>query len=96
MLEKAILLDSLNASFYNNRGLVYWKLKKDQNAIGDYKKAITLNPTSWVIYCNLSIAYSNKSQIDACEAFNKAKNLGLTQSIIDNDKHLKALQESCK
>jgi tetratricopeptide (TPR) repeat protein len=97
MLEKAILLDSTNAFFYNNRGLVHWKLKEDQKAISDYKKAIELNGSIWVIYSNLSIAYhTNRNPIEACKAFNKAIGLGLMESAIDNDKHLKAVQEACK
>jgi tetratricopeptide (TPR) repeat protein len=97
MLDKAIILDSLNSAFYNNRGLVYWKLKKDQNAISDYKKALTLDANNWAIYSNLSTAYySNKDFKKACESLNIAESLGLTENVIDNDKHLKAVQESCK
>ncbi len=97
MLEKAIILDSLNSAFYNNRGLVYWKLKKDQNVISDYKKALTLDANNWAIYSNLSTAYyTNKDLKKACETFNIAQSLGLTENVIDNDKHLKAVQGSCK
>jgi len=96
-LDTAIKLDSLNPNFYNNRGLVYWKLYKDENAITDYKHAIALGSKNWITYANLSIVYYwNKKQIEACEAFKTAKKLGLPGDFITNDKHLTVLQEACK
>lgn len=96
-LDTAIHLDSLNPDFYNNRGLVYWKLYKDENAINDYKKAIELGSKRQAVFCNLALAYyTSKKQTQACEAFNIAKKLGLKASDIADDEYLRALDESCK
>jgi len=97
MIDTAIILDSLNSHFYNNRGLIYWKQFNNEKAIVDYEKAIGLDSTNWVIYSNLSIAYySSKKKTEACETFKVAQSLGLTSSFINNDNHLKNIEESCK
>ncbi|MEO6405080.1 MAG: tetratricopeptide repeat protein [Ferruginibacter sp.] len=96
-LDTAIKLDSLNPHFYNNRGLVYWKVHRDDDAITDYLHAITLGFNHWVTYANLSVVYYwNKKQTKACETFKIAKQLGLPADIISGDKHLTVLQEACK
>ena len=96
-MDTAIKLDSLNANFYNNRGLIYWRLSKNENAIRDYKKAIELGSKSWVVYYNISIAYyTNNNRTEACKTFKIAKELGLPSEFITNDEILIAIEKSCE
>ncbi len=96
-LDTALKLDSLNPDFYNNRGLIYWKLYKDENAINDYKQAIALGSKNWVVFSNLALAYhTSKKETQACEALKIAKKYGLMASDIAKDEHLSALDDLCK
>lgn len=96
-LDTAITLDSTNAIFYTNRGFIFWKLYKDQNSIRDYKKALQLDSTKWNIYSNLSIAYyTSKNEDEACKVFKIAKEKGLPETAVDDDKYLKIVQQLCK
>jgi len=56
--DKAIELNPDNASFYNNRGLAYDNLDKNDLAIADYKKAIELNPKYGDAFNNLGKTFS--------------------------------------
>ena len=55
--NKAIDLNPNDASAYNNRGLAYDNLNKDDLAIADYNKAIELNPKDADAYYNRGNAY---------------------------------------
>ena len=52
--NKAIDLNPNDASAYNNRGLAYDNLDKDDLAIADYEKAIELNPKYGDAFNNLA------------------------------------------
>ena len=51
--DKAIELNPNDAPAYNNRGLAYDNLDKNDLAIADYKKAIELNPKYGAAFNNL-------------------------------------------
>ena len=55
--DKAIEINPNDASAYNNRGLVYDNLDKNDMAIADYKKAIELNPNYGDAFNNLGKTY---------------------------------------
>jgi len=97
ILDTAIMLDKTCAAFYNNRGLIYWKLYRDQNAINDYKKAIELDSTNWVFYGNISrVYYANNKLIDACINLQIAKRLGLDLRNVTDDEEIQKIAKVCK
>ena len=55
--NKTIDLNPNDASAYNNRGLAYDNLDKDDLAIADYEKAIELNPKYAKAYNHRGSAY---------------------------------------
>ena len=56
--DKAIELNPNDASAYNNRGIAYDNLDKNDLAIEDYKKAIELNPKYGDAFNNLGKNFS--------------------------------------
>ena len=58
--NKAIELNPNDASAYNNRGLAYDNLDKNDLAITDYKKAIELNPKYGDAFNNLGKTYGRR------------------------------------
>jgi Flp pilus assembly protein TadD len=58
--NKAIELNPNDASAYNNRGLAYDNLDKDDLAIADHKKAIELNPKYVDAFNNLAKTYGRR------------------------------------
>jgi len=58
--NKAIDLNPNDASAYNNRGLAYDNLDKDDLAIADYVKAIELNPKYGDAFNNLAKTYGRR------------------------------------
>ena len=78
LLDTAIMFDQSQSSYFNNRGLIYYKLKENTKAINDYLTAIKLDSTQSSIFANLALVYYYQKQFKkACEAFEKAKQLGL-------------------
>lgn len=76
-LDTAIMVDNSFSIFYNNRGLLFYKLKKSEKAISDYEKAIQLDPNQSIFYANLALVYNYLEQYDkACENIKKAESLG--------------------
>ncbi|MBI5232729.1 MAG: tetratricopeptide repeat protein [Deltaproteobacteria bacterium] len=58
---------------YYYRGLYYKQLNEEENAIADYRKAISLNPQPAGIYNAIGILYGDSGRYgDAIEAFNNA------------------------
>ncbi len=93
LLDTAIMLDDKCAAFYNNRGLLYYKLKDNEEAISNYQKALEIDSTYWIYYSNLALVYYQNGWCDmACTQLNKAKNLGLN---INSYKELKRIEEKC-
>lgn len=81
LLDTAIMIDSLNSAFYNNRGLLYFHLNENSKAIMDYLKAIEIDTTETTFYFNIALAYYYDGDfIKACESINKAEQLGLKLS----------------
>ena len=96
LLDTAIRLDNSYAGFYNNRGLIYWKLDKNSKAIEDYKKAISLDSTNWVFHSNIAMVYYSENKIpEACRAFQMAKYLGLNMSGYKGKDNLEILSRIC-
>jgi tetratricopeptide (TPR) repeat protein len=58
--NKAIDLNPNDASAYNNRGLAYDNLDKDDLAIADYDKAVELNPEYGDAFKNLAKTYGRR------------------------------------
>ena len=58
--NKAIDLNPNDASAYNNRGLAYDNLDKNNLAIADYEKAIELNPKYGDAFNNLAKTYGRR------------------------------------
>jgi len=78
LLDSAIMIDDSVAALYNNRGLLYYKLKENKKAINDYQRAIRLDSTLHIIYSNLALVYYYEKMFDnACQSIEKAETLGL-------------------
>jgi tetratricopeptide (TPR) repeat protein len=66
------------ANSYNNRGSSYSKLNKNQEALADYKKAISnssgsTNEDKALYYSNCGLSYYNlKKKTEACSMFRKS------------------------
>ena len=58
--NKAIELNPNDASAYNNRGLAYDNLDKNDLAIADYEKAIELNPKYRDAFNNIGNSYGRR------------------------------------
>ena len=91
MLDTAIMIDNKYAGFYNNRGLLYYKLKENDKAILDYQKAIELDSTQFTFYSNLALVYYHEDLFDiSCQQLEKAESLGLN---INDYKELKRIKK---
>ena len=75
---KSISLKYFEANSYNNRGSAYSKLNKNQEALADYKKAISnssnsSNEDKALYYSNCGLSYYNlKKKSEACSMFRKS------------------------
>jgi tetratricopeptide (TPR) repeat protein len=97
VMDTAIILDSLYAPFYNNRGLFNYKLYNDQNAINDYKKAIELDAKNEVFHINLAaVYYSNNNFSEACAEFKLAVRLGTNLNDLKGQPEVEKLKDLCK
>ncbi len=80
-LDSAIMFNNRIDEFYSNRGLYYYKIKKNQEAINDFKSAISIDSICDVYYYNLSLAlYSTTNFEEAYKALKKAESLGFNYS----------------
>lgn len=59
-LNAALKADPTNANLYSVRGNMYERLKKQDEAIADYTKAIELEPSSFDAQYNMGVYYFNK------------------------------------
>jgi len=79
-MDKAINLCDTFAPFYSNRGLLYYKLKQNQKAELDFKKAIKLDSTKSVYYYNLALTlYFQNRYEESCGALDNAEKIGLNK-----------------
>jgi Flp pilus assembly protein TadD len=77
LLDTAIMMDNTFAPFYNNRGLLYYKMMQNDKALKDYQMAIQLDGTQPVFYSNIALVYYYEHDLDkACEAIKKSEQLG--------------------
>jgi len=71
------MIDSSYAPFYNNRGLAFYKLNKQDAAFNDYQKAIQLDSSQPIFYANIALGYYKKDDFEnALEALKTAEQLG--------------------
>jgi tetratricopeptide (TPR) repeat protein len=95
LLDSAILIDSTYVGFFNNRGLLYYKLGESTLAIEDFKKAIQIDSTTSILYANLALALNqNESFEKACKAIKKAEDLGL--DTCESETLTRIKKEKCK
>ncbi len=91
LLDTAILIDNKYAGFYNNRGLLFYKLKQNDKAILDFQKAIELDSSQFTFYSNLALVYYHEDLYEkACQQIENAEQLGLK---IQNYKELKRIKK---
>ena len=91
LLDEAIKLDSTIAAFYNNRGLLHYKLKENDQAIADYMKAVQLAPAQPSLYANLALVYYHENRFElACEALENAEKLGFN---VKTNKYLRIFKK---
>ena len=77
LLNKAIELNSKDATDYNNRGTVFYKLGRYQRAIKDFNRAIYLDPNDTCAYNNRGNAYYDLGKRKhACDDWRKVCKLG--------------------
>jgi tetratricopeptide (TPR) repeat protein len=80
-INKGIVMDSTFSSWYSNRGLMNYKLVRNEQAISDYLKAIELGSSHYSTYANLALTYYYEEQYnEACESIGKAEERGLELS----------------
>ena len=80
---KAIEIDINCAYAYNGRGLVKASLKDIDGAINDFDKAIEIDPKNELFYVSRGgIKYFSDLKKEGCEDFQKAKELGFSDSQI--------------
>ncbi len=95
LMDTAISIKPNYPEFYNNRGLFYYKLNKDKEAIEDYERGIKLDSTQWSFYANLAMVYYYQGSFNAaCEKIEKAESLGLEITDFDLLKEIK--EEHCE
>ncbi len=84
-LDKAIELDPMNASAYNNRGLLNSSHGKGwQAALADYDKAVELDPDFAVAYYNRGHVYAELKMNEQAKAdYDKALSLTSDTSLVD-------------
>src|SRR4030042_768531 len=64
---------SLDAHYYFEQGIEYYKTGQYDNALSDYNKALEINPNYAEAYYNRGTTYGKKGQYDnAISDFNKA------------------------
>jgi tetratricopeptide (TPR) repeat protein len=76
--------------YYINRGVVEAQMKKFENALHDYTKAIEISPTyaqGLFNLGNLQIYLGKKTE--GCETLKKAASLGNAQAVTDLEKYCK-------
>lgn len=83
--DKAIALEPYDSDYYGKRGLDYFLLKDNLNAIRDFTKAIELDPTNYKFYNMRGFNYFIlKNDQKSEENFNKA--IELNPEVADNYK----------
>jgi tetratricopeptide (TPR) repeat protein len=95
LMDTAISINPNYPDFYNNRGLLYYKINKDKKAIEDYEQGIKLDSTQWSFYANLAMVYYYQDSFKtACEKIEKAESLGLEITEFDLLREIK--EEHCE
>jgi len=88
-IDKAVSIDSTNFGFYNDRGLLYYKMRENDKALKDYKKALQLDSLNPKIYLNLTLVYYYKDmQEKSFQSIIKAEKVGANKNIVNKYKEL--------
>ncbi len=67
--EKLILRDSLNPEHYNNLGLVMKRLGRWEEAIEQYRKAVSIDPQYATAYNNMGALYLARGNTDEAQRY---------------------------
>jgi tetratricopeptide (TPR) repeat protein len=82
--DKAIQLSSINVSFYNQRGIAYYRDKRYEEAIINYQNAIRLEPSP-MVYLNLGDALEHLGNYDeAIDAYGQAMQANPDLAVVYN------------
>lgn len=91
----ALELDSSNSNSFYNKGWSFYNLKKYQNAIDCYNKAIELNPKDIISLINKAVSLDDMGKYeDAIECYNQVIKLNPNNQIAFNNKGIESSNES--
>ena len=76
MLEKAVAADPDDIANHNLLGFCYYKLKRHQDAVACFRRAVEIDPKSGIDWANLGSNLRDLGRIDeAVEMYRKALSL---------------------
>jgi tetratricopeptide (TPR) repeat protein len=79
-LTEAMEMDPNYSEYYNDRGNLYLKLNRLEEALQDYQKAIELSPPYWEVWSNIGQCHLRMNQLDeAIKAYSRALDLNPNQ-----------------
>jgi len=89
--DEALQYDKLSAvrkaSIHSDRGVAHWRMKQTDQALADFKKAITFNPQYPQVYNNMGNVYMDLNRHkDAVKAFTKAIDIAPTYGVAFNNR----------
>ena len=83
-LDRAIEIDGTIWYFFNDRGLMYYKLFENEKAIKNYHKALQIDSTNWIVHFNLALAYVHERMWDDFnDSMVKAEKLGADETMLE-------------
>ena len=86
-LEYDKLSDIRKASIHSDRGVAYWRMKQNKQALADFGKAIELNPQYPQVYNNMGNVYMDMDRpAKALSVFTKAIDLAPTYGVAYNNR----------
>jgi tetratricopeptide (TPR) repeat protein len=75
-LTEAMEMDPNYSEYYNDRGNLYLKLNRLEEALQDYQKAIELSPPYWEVWFNIGQCHLRMNQLEeAIKAYSRALDL---------------------
>jgi tetratricopeptide (TPR) repeat protein len=89
--DNALKYDNLSpirkASIHSDRGVAHWRMKKTEQALADFRKAIEFNPQYPQVYNNMGNVHMDMNRHeDALKAFSKAIELAPTYGVAYNNR----------
>jgi tetratricopeptide (TPR) repeat protein len=84
LIDRAIEIAGSHPSLLDTRAVVYLQMGKPEQAIGDLREALTLNPQKPLLYVHLARAHQmSHRQEEARKALQRAVELGMKPESID-------------